>query len=62
MATYAWKTPGLHKVTLQFADKTGNTNTYAFNVLVHNFVPRRSAAVSDFARSRLSLAPPDPDP
>jgi hypothetical protein len=36
---YAWKTPGLHKVTLQLSDNNGNTNTYAFNVLVHNFVP-----------------------
>jgi PKD domain len=37
--THAWKTPGLHKVTLRLADQSGNTNTYAFNVLVHNFVP-----------------------
>ena len=36
--TYAWKTPGLHKVTLRLADHSGNTNTYAFNVLVHNFI------------------------
>jgi hypothetical protein len=36
---YAWKKPGLHKVTLQLSDNNGNTNTYAFNVLVHNFVP-----------------------
>jgi hypothetical protein len=38
MATYAWKTPGLHKVTLQLSDNNSNTNTYSFNVLVHNFV------------------------
>jgi hypothetical protein len=39
IATYAWKTPGLHRVTLTLADKSGNKNTYSFNVLVHNFVP-----------------------
>jgi hypothetical protein len=37
-ATYAWKTPGLHRVTLTLSDKTQNKNTYAFMVLVHNFV------------------------
>jgi hypothetical protein len=38
IATYAWKTPGLHRVTLTLSDKSQNKNTYAFNVLVHNFV------------------------
>jgi hypothetical protein len=41
IATHAWKTPGLHKVTLTLADKIGNKNTYTFNVLVHNFVAPR---------------------
>jgi hypothetical protein len=40
-ATYAWKTPGLHRVTLRLSDNSKNTNTYSFNVLVHNFVPPR---------------------
>lgn len=40
-ATYAWKTPGLHRVTLQLSDNTGNKNLYSFNVFVHNFVPPR---------------------
>ena len=39
VATYAWKTPGLHRVTLTLADKSQNKNTYSFNVLVHNFAP-----------------------
>jgi hypothetical protein len=39
IATHAWKTPGLHRVTLTLADKSQNRNTYSFNVLVHNFVP-----------------------
>jgi hypothetical protein len=29
----------VHQVTLQLSDKSGNTNTYSFYVLVHNFVP-----------------------
>ena len=41
IAMHAWKTAGLHRVTLQLADLNGNKNTYAFNVLVHNFVPPR---------------------
>jgi hypothetical protein len=49
--TYAWKTPGLHKVTLRLADQNGNTNTYAFNVLVHNFVPPKVS---------LLITPPSP--
>jgi hypothetical protein len=39
VATYAWKTPGLHRVTLTLSDNSQNKNTYTFNVLVHNFVP-----------------------
>jgi hypothetical protein len=38
-ATYEWKTPGLHRVTLQLSDIAGNKNIYSFNVFVHNFVP-----------------------
>jgi hypothetical protein len=34
-----WDTAGLHQVTLQLSDKSGNTNRYSFYVLVHNFVP-----------------------
>jgi hypothetical protein len=41
IATHVWKTPGLHRVTLQLSDKSMNKNTYAFDVLVHNFVPPR---------------------
>jgi hypothetical protein len=36
---HKWTTAGVHQVTLQLADKSGNTNTYSFYVLVHNFVP-----------------------
>lgn len=36
---HTWTTAGMHQVTLQLADKSGNTNTYTFDVLVHNFVP-----------------------
>jgi hypothetical protein len=39
LETYAWKTPGLHRVTLTLADLSKNKNTYSFDVLVHNFVP-----------------------
>jgi hypothetical protein len=33
-----WNTAGMHQVTLQLSDKSGNTNSYTFSVLVHNFV------------------------
>jgi hypothetical protein len=36
---HKWTTAGVHKVTLQLSDESGNTNTYTFYVLVHNFVP-----------------------
>jgi len=39
IVTHVWKTAGAHQVTLRLSDKSGNTNTYAFYVLVHNFVP-----------------------
>jgi hypothetical protein len=41
IAKHAWKTPGLHRVTLTLSDKSKNKNIYVFNVLVHNFVPPR---------------------
>jgi hypothetical protein len=41
-ATYAWKTPGLHRVTVALTDNAGNKNTYSFNVLVHNFIPPKA--------------------
>ena len=39
IATHTWTTPGLHLVTLRLADRGLNVSTYAFNVLVHSFVP-----------------------
>jgi hypothetical protein len=36
---HKWTTAGVHQVILKLADKAGNVNTYAFTVLVHNFVP-----------------------
>lgn len=36
---HRWATAGVHQVVLKLADKSGNVNTYAFTVLVHNFVP-----------------------
>jgi hypothetical protein len=39
VVTHAWATAGLHKVTLQLQDETGNVNSYTFDVFVHNFVP-----------------------
>jgi hypothetical protein len=35
---HKWNAAGLHRVTLQLSDKSGNTNSYTFSVLVHNFV------------------------
>jgi hypothetical protein len=35
---HKWTTAGVHQVTLQLSDKSGNRNTYTFHVLVHNFV------------------------
>jgi hypothetical protein len=39
VVTHAWATAGVHKVTLKLSDKAGNTNSYTFDVLVHNFKP-----------------------
>jgi hypothetical protein len=39
LATYTWKTPGFHLVTLTLADNGGNKSTYSFNVFVHSFIP-----------------------
>jgi hypothetical protein len=36
---HSWATAGVHQVVLKLADKSGNVNSYAFSVLVHNFVP-----------------------
>jgi hypothetical protein len=38
VASHKWNAAGMHKVTLQLSDKSGNTNSYTFSVLVHNFV------------------------
>jgi hypothetical protein len=45
VATYVWKTSGLHLVSVSLSDKQGNTSTYSFNVFVHNFVPPRVSMV-----------------
>jgi hypothetical protein len=39
VATYTWKTTGLHLVSLTLRDKATNKSTYSFNVFVHSFVP-----------------------
>jgi hypothetical protein len=39
VVTHPWATAGMHKVTLQLQDNSGNVNSYTFEVLVHNFVP-----------------------
>jgi hypothetical protein len=41
IATYSWKTSGLHAVSLTLYDRGGNASTYSFNVFVHSFVPPR---------------------
>ncbi len=41
IATYSWKTSGLHLVSLTLYDRDGNKSTYSFNVFVHSFVPPR---------------------
>lgn len=43
IATYTWKTPGFHLVTVTLADRGNNTATYSFNVFVHSFVAPKVA-------------------
>jgi hypothetical protein len=38
VGTYAWKTAGLHEVTLSLRDMAGNGSRYDFFVYVHSFV------------------------
>jgi hypothetical protein len=38
VAHHAWRTLGLHRVSLELQDKNGNKTTYYLNVLVHSFV------------------------